>query len=161
MHTYQYHKFEFCKRNEYTHRHREKRCTEDRSARTGLSRLLVVFRSTRRDDRRTKQLLRFDRVLTDDKTINLENLSPVFFHPFFSIRDESEARALNLEEFSWRDAHFCGSEAKLERRLPFHPSSTIDARKHPRFSSLESRLVAYAARYIRVNCAYVLASRDE
>lgn len=93
MHTYQYHKFEFCKRNEYTHRHREKRCTEDRSARTGLSRLLVVFRSTRRDDRRTKQLLRFDRVLTDDKTINLENLSPVFFHPFFSIRDESEARA--------------------------------------------------------------------
>lgn len=35
----------------------------------------------------------FDRVLTDDKTINLENLSPVFFHPFFSIRDESEARA--------------------------------------------------------------------
>lgn len=161
MHTYQYHKFEFCKRNEYTHRHREKRCTEDRSARTGLSRLLVVFRSTRRDDRRTKQLLRFSIEFSRMTKQSIWRIRLLFFSIRFYPRWKRSESTLDLEEFSWRDAHFCGSEAKLERRLPFHPSSTIDARKHPRFSSLESRLVAYAARYIRVNCAYILASRDE
>lgn len=99
MHTYQYHKFEFCKRNEYTHRHREKRCTEDRSARTGLSRLLVVFRSTRRDDRRTKQLLRFSIEFSRMTKQSIWRIRLLFF----SIRFFLSAMKAKREHSTWKN----------------------------------------------------------
>lgn len=114
----------------------QRRCTEDRSARTGLSSLLVVFRSTRRNDH-TKQLLRFGlsppvdpspiefswmtKHLLREPVPTVQHVSIRSDH---SIRDETSTRR---EEFSRRDAaHFCGSKVKLELRLPFLPSSTID-----------------------------------
>lgn len=55
------------------------------------------------------------------QSINLENLLSNV-----SIRDETSRIRGYRGEFSRRGARFCGSKVKLERRLPFLPSSTID-----------------------------------
>lgn len=118
MDIHRYHKFEFCKRNGYTHT--EKRCTEDRSDWF----ILVVFRSTRRNDR-TKQLLRFDLSPPVDPIEFSRMTKHQFREPvvqrFYSRWNEQNSR-ISRRIFEER----CGSKVKLERRLPFLPSSTID-----------------------------------